>query len=703
MYSYLYIFTRVRKYFYLLMVLSLLINQQVAGQVRSEIDSLRSALSQASSDTLKVFILSELAYSCYISDTKKALDYVAKGIALAGSINYPRGLAYCLNRKGIINYFLSNHVEAMNIFLKSLAISDSIHDNRLSGMNLTKIADIHRDAGEHKLAIKEHEQAIKLLREIKDSLQLNIALNRIALCYEDTKKYDKALEYFNEALSINNSIHNDRQLEVTLYYLGTLYLKMGNDQLAYQHLNRAKNINLLVNNRLLEVGILDYLSQIALRKSEVKIAISLADSALGIAQKMRNKYGAMNAHYRLYEAYKYKEDFTNSLKNYQLATELKDSIFNENNNKIIRNLQSSYEMEKKEVEIQKKQNEIQEQKTLIEIFIGSLIFVITITFILYYGSRQKAKAYALLSKQKQETIQQHQDLQKLTYKIKAQYEVLEKQKNSLLSLNEEFSSQHEELKMMNENLEETVQKRTKELEVTIDSLHQQNQNLEQFSYIISHNLRAPIARILGLINILDRKEIKGDLNHEILGYMEKATRNLDEIIHDLTQIISVQNSFDKFREKIYLSEIIFQNLHQFSQEIEKNKVEVIMDFSAYNLIVSVKSYVQSILHNIISNAIKYRSHKRKLQIKFSADKIDNFICLSIKDNGVGINLENLDMYKIFGLYQRMHDHVEGKGLGLYLVKTQIESLNGKIEMESTEDVGTTLNIYFPDQLLLPNH
>lgn len=692
-------YSKVKIYVYLLIVIgSLVKSQQVAAHRSGGVDSLHYALLHTAADTSKVLILSQLVYYYYTSDTQKALNYAQQGIVLAEQIKYARGLAYCLNRKGVVYYFLSNNVEAMNIFLKSLSLSDSMRDYRLSGMNLSKIADIHKEAGNIERALEEHTQAIRLLRKANDSLQLGVSLNRIALIYELQKKDKEALSSFREALTIARKMNDYRQMAVALFYNGEFYMKKNRIDSAVRYFQDAYNSNKIAKNKLLEIGILTYQSQLLFKANKVDSAVTLASTALLIAKKMSNKYGAKNAAYQLYEIYQYKNRSDSALKYYQLATELKDSIFNKNNNQTIRQLQTDYEAQKHEVEIQKNQREIQEQKTLIKVFVLSLIGIIVLVFILYYVNTQKVKANALLNAQKQEISKQHHDLQILTSKIQSQYGILEKQRNELLSLNEEFSSQHEQLKLLNENLEQTVRQRTKELEVTIENLSQQNQNLEQFSYIISHNLRAPIARILGLVNVIEKKEIIGKVNHEILTYLEKSTQSLDEILHDLTHIIEQRNSIDKFREKIILSEIVFHNIDQFKEAIEKNQVEIITNFFACNLIFSVRSSVNTILYHIISNAIKYRSQKRKLQIIFKTQKIGDYICLSIADNGIGINLEDVPMYKIFGLYQRMHDHVEGKGLGLYFVKTQIETISGKIEMESKVGVGTILKVYFPDQI-----
>jgi signal transduction histidine kinase len=112
-------------------------------------------------------------------------------------------------------------------------------------------------------------------------------------------------------------------------------------------------------------------------------------------------------------------------------------------------------------------------------------------------------------------------------------------------------------------------------------------------------------------------------------------------------------------------------------------------------VVCVRSYVQSILYNLVSNAIKYRSPDRPLQIDVHTFPEGGFICLEVKDNGLGIDLEK-NQQKMFGMYKRFHKQIPGKGLGLHLVKTQIEAVGGSIAVESEKGKGTTFKVLFPN-------
>lgn len=230
----------------------------------------------------------------------------------------------------------------------------------------------------------------------------------------------------------------------------------------------------------------------------------------------------------------------------------------------------------------------------------------------------------------------------------------------------------------------------------LDSLMQNVQDLEQFTYMVSHNLRAHVARILGLASLLDKENKENPFNDYIFTTVVDEATRLDSIIVDLNTIVAVRNSNDEKREEINLKETCEAVLLSLKTDIEKCEAAVELKIPLSNSIYTIKTYAYSIILNLLSNAIKYRSPERVLQIAIktttTADK--KFLCLSVKDNGLGINLsQNKD--KIFGLYHRFHLHVEGKGIGLHITKTQIERMGGKIEIESELNVGTIFKVYFP--------
>lgn len=237
---------------------------------------------------------------------------------------------------------------------------------------------------------------------------------------------------------------------------------------------------------------------------------------------------------------------------------------------------------------------------------------------------------------------------------------------------------------------------TEEREKMTADLIQRNIELKQFSYIISHNLRSPISKLLGLTTLVNNENNSKKFNEDLIRYIKVEAENLDNVVKDLNTIISDGELGSKVkRELIVFDTEIGLIQHVLENEIMESNTLIESDFTACSSIISVKSFVYSILFNLISNAIKYRSPKRQLRIKISTAVEKSNICLSVEDNGIGIDLERYGN-QVFGLYNRFHSgDIPGKGMGLNLVKTQATTLGGWVAIESQPDVGTAFKVYIP--------
>jgi PAS domain S-box-containing protein len=227
----------------------------------------------------------------------------------------------------------------------------------------------------------------------------------------------------------------------------------------------------------------------------------------------------------------------------------------------------------------------------------------------------------------------------------------------------------------------------------IADIVQRNNDLEQFSYIVSHNLRAPVASILGLVNIRQTIETSVEDENLITEGLFKAAQNLDNVIRDINHILDLKHVLNEKRVTIKLEDLLTEVEMSIGDCINNGLVQIISDFSEAEEITTIKSYLYSIFYNLISNSIKYKRPRINAIIEISAVKKNNTILLKFKDNGLGIDLEKNDEY-LFGLYKRFHYHTEGKGMGLFMVKTQVESLGGKITVISEVNKGSEFNIEF---------
>lgn len=236
----------------------------------------------------------------------------------------------------------------------------------------------------------------------------------------------------------------------------------------------------------------------------------------------------------------------------------------------------------------------------------------------------------------------------------------------------------------------------KEKEQLIRELTQNNKDLKQFSYITSHNLRAPLSNLTGLLTLLEDIPIENPELSEIMEGFSKSTYLLNETINDLVKVVIIKDNPSIQKEEVSITEVFDNVYDQLSLLVNLHKLDIDVQLEQISILDTNKAYLESIFLNLLTNAIKYRNINKQLKISVSSHAIDDNVVLIFKDNGIGIDLErNKD--KIFGLYQRFHNYPDSKGLGLYLVKSQVESMGGTISVESTVDVGTTFTLIFKKQ------
>lgn len=286
-----------------------------------------------------------------------------------------------------------------------------------------------------------------------------------------------------------------------------------------------------------------------------------------------------------------------------------------------------------------------------------------------------------------EILSQNEELQNQRTELEAQRDTLEIQ-NKIIEENNLL------LKGSKESLEKLVQKRTEELKYTNQELTEYNNRLEQFAFITAHNLRGPVSTLLGLSQIYNSKDITDPINPTILEKSRETTIKLDEIIKDLVGILDLQKSVVNLSDNISVSNVYKDVLILLSKEIEESEAIIKHNFKEDIYISCIPAYLNNIFYNLLSNSIKYSKPNIAPTINIEYSATVQEIIFRFSDNGRGIDLSRQGE-KIFRPYKRFHLDKEGKGLGLYIVKTQVEIMRGKISIESEENKGTTITIVLP--------
>ena len=229
--------------------------------------------------------------------------------------------------------------------------------------------------------------------------------------------------------------------------------------------------------------------------------------------------------------------------------------------------------------------------------------------------------------------------------------------------------------------------------ITAD-LIQHNKDLEQFTYIISHNLRAPVANIIGLSEMLKEDDLDADLKQQLVEKVSSSIRNIDTVIKDLNNILTTRNLLNEKKETVHFNDLVNDIRAGIAGSMENENVQFNFTFDEATTIFTIRSYLYSILYNLSSNSIKYRQIDVDPVITIKTHKLKDKIELLFKDNGKGIDIIKNGAH-LFGLYKRFDTTTEGKGMGLFMVKTQVEALGGSIKIKSKLGEGTEFVIHLP--------
>lgn len=235
-----------------------------------------------------------------------------------------------------------------------------------------------------------------------------------------------------------------------------------------------------------------------------------------------------------------------------------------------------------------------------------------------------------------------------------------------------------------------------ELNAKNEQLIRTNNDLDTFVYTASHDLKSPVVNIEGLISVLEKKlQSEGllqDNNQKLIEKINYSINRFKSTIQDLTEIVKIQKSFEEDPDFVSFEEIIEDVKDSIQEMITKSNAKINIDTVAYPKINISRKHLNSIIYNLLSNAIKYRSLEREPEVFIKTERFEDYVIMTIRDNGLGMNLS--DKNKIFVMFKRLHNHVEGTGVGLYIVKRILDNIGGKIEVESAVGKGSTFKIYF---------
>jgi signal transduction histidine kinase len=614
---------------------------------QQNLDSLEKLLPEVSGQN-KIELLVKLAEQYYSPDVKKSLRYSEEALALAQQLNDEKGIYKACKVLRRIHRRFGNFSLATAYTLNTLPQLEDQQDTLELLDSYLVLGNIYSSMQNYKAA---HQYLLKavVLAYAKKHSDLANAYSFLGRNYGKQGLYDSALYYLKAALALEgNQPKADYGLGNAYNYLGEVYTDLGRYDEARYYYNLAGMLSepqiSSFGRTLTQLG----LARVFLMEKNYSKAIKEATQGIEIAKANHYRDRARLLYYTLYEIYEAQENYPLALENYKIANLYKDSIFSEDNLQYIENLKVNYQTQKlaqenqlliKDAEL--KSVRLQQQRILVIVTAVAIVFLIAGSFLLYRINIQRRQHNALLNN-------------------------------------------------YNKSLEDEVAHRTRELVQTNLELGRQNSQLEQFSYIIAHNLRSSVARITGLVSILSKSNLP---DKEITGKLTDAAHELETILDDLVKLIDLKDGTNAY-EPVNLSDRFQKVCLVLREKLKEIQPEIHATFNA-PVCRAVPAYIDSIFYNLLSNSLKYRHALRPLVVQVTSRMENNSLLVTFSDNGSGFDYA-LIKDNIFNLNARFHNQADGKGIGLFLVKTQVEAMQGSIQVTSAVNEGTTFRITLPN-------
>jgi len=260
----------------------------------------------------------------------------------------------------------------------------------------------------------------------------------------------------------------------------------------------------------------------------------------------------------------------------------------------------------------------------------------------------------------------------------------------------------QQVEQANQELEARVQERTEQLQVMNEALGLTNQqlsrtnvDLDNFIYTASHDLKAPITNIEGLLHVLQHQlnaAGRPDVS-PVLGMMHESVVRFKRTIDQLGDVTKLQKEHGQPTTEVLLAPVLHDVAQDLQPLLQQTGARLEVDVAATPSVLFSAKNLRSVLYNLLSNALKYRHPDRAPLVRVSGRQEEGYVVLAVHDNGLGLTAEQLP--ELFGMFRRLHSHVDGSGLGLYMVQRSVENAGGKVLVASELGVGSVFSVYFP--------
>lgn len=690
-------------------------------QSKDEVDSLLRKL-EASKGEERIRNLHLLIINTWLNYPVEAMKYADEAIEFSVKIDHPALYSKSVRLKGGVHNYLGNYDSTIFYSQKSLEIATSIRDTALISNALNNTGLAYLNTGNYQNALENLLRALNLKVLNGEIYGRAININNIGLVYNKLKDYEQARDYFNRALDFARKHDTADQQLYSLNNIAGTYLAQGNLDKAEEYFEKSANMQVI--NKNWNAVTISGLAQVYMHRNEFDKSKAYFGKALSLRNEIGDRHGVSEIYFFYAKEDQLKQRYDSSLywlgKSQQIAKEigsrerkyenielyvdiyselgqiekaftyqnkllgLRDTLFNENMARNMADIQLKIQKEEAQALLSSKDQELVDNKRITLFLVIIIILTITILMIILVAYRQNRKINKKLAYQNNE--------------INAQKEEIVHQKESLIEKNvaleraqKLIEKQNQKLEAYNEQLLQTVDERTQELEERNQELKMANLELDNFIYKSSHDIKGPLATLLGVCNVA-LLDIKDEKPRSYFRMLSKTAKGLNDILARLKTVSDI-NSLELKIKKIDFEKIIKNCLDQVRNIEGLGELNVKYSIEQNIIYFGDPFLIDIIIFNMLQNAIKFQDRNKKDLVEVKVEQDSSHLIMHFTDNGIGIEEDEAD--SIFQMFSKSALKHQSLGLGLYLVKQCVQKLSGEIMLVNDDNDLTHFRISLP--------
>lgn len=612
-------------------------------------DSLFGTLNGVTATIIMVDSLNKLSEQYRYKSPDSTIFFAQQALVLSRKLKYTTGEMNAFSNLGDGYFGHNDYPHALSYFLRALAIADQQADDWSKAGILNDIGSVHYDNGNFDKALSYYDKALELARKSGNNYRLDRVLGCIGNVYMDTGDFAQALKYKQESLSLSVSRHDHVSIATDLCNICMIYSKQKDYTTALNYCQKSYALSLKINDlEGLAFTSLD-IAEVYFNQHKYDQAIKQAENGLLFARKLKSNKLILRGYEILSQICEAQKNFADALKYYKQFVVIQDSTFSMEKEKLLKEMQTDYDLNKKQQEIDllyekqtRQEDQLQSQSIQRNVLILGLTLIALVALLFWINLHSRKKINALLSQEN---------------------ELVRSQKEEIMAQKQEIAVQNQQLEAVN---------------ATKDKL---------FS-IISHDLRSPLHTLQGTLDLLREGALTDEEISEITGLLYKKVRHTSDLIDNLLNwAMSQMEGLRMSPEEVDLYDLVQANLELFMPQAAEKGIVLENHIGMPVQVWVDKNMMLLVLRNLLNNAIKFTHVNGSVSILSQLQ--DDKVIICVQDTGIGIDSDRIEkLFKELSVFTTNGTlNEKGTGLGLLLCKDFVEKNGGTIWVESNPAKG----------------